>query len=76
MGAQPQLRIEPATEDDVGLVLTLVNELADYEKMSDDVVATEDDVRRSLFSKTPSAEALIARVGGDAPGPSATTSGA
>ena len=62
------LRIEKASEADVGVVLSLIKDLAAYEKMSDDVVATEDDIRRSLFSASPSAEALIARLGSDAIG--------
>jgi GNAT superfamily N-acetyltransferase len=56
------VRISPATEHDVGIVLALIKELADYEKMTDQVVATEADVRRSLFGVPPEAEALIARV--------------
>lgn len=62
------LRIEKASEADVSVVLALIKDLAAYEKMSGEVVATEDDIRRSLFSDSPSAEALIARLGSDAIG--------
>ncbi len=54
------LRISPATRDDAELVLALVRELAEYEKLSHEVVATADDVRESLFGEKPAAEALIA----------------
>lgn len=63
-----KLRIEKATESDVSVLLALIKDLAAYERMSDEVVATEDDIRRSLFSASPSAEALIARLSGDAVG--------
>ena len=63
-----ECRVDRATERDVGLLLSLIKGLAEYEKMSDEVVATEDDIRRSLFSDTPAAEALIARVGDTAVG--------
>jgi len=62
------LRIERVTETDIGAVLSLIKDLAAYEMMSDDVVATEDDIRSSLFSSPPSAEALIARIGTEAIG--------
>jgi GNAT superfamily N-acetyltransferase len=58
------LSIAPAVPSDAQLVLDLVKELAEYEKLSHDVVATVDDVRSSLFGDKPSAECLIARVDG------------
>ncbi len=59
----PGLVIRPAAEDDVPLVLALIKELAEYERMADQVVATEADVHRSLFGATPHAEAVIATLG-------------
>jgi len=56
----PDLRIEPATEDDVPLVLKLVKKLAEYERLSHEVVATEEDFRKALFSADRVAEALLA----------------
>ena len=56
----PDLRIEPATEDDVPLVLKLVKKLAEYERLSHEVVATEEDFRKALFSPDRVAEALLA----------------
>src|SRR5262244_2031404 len=51
-----------ATADDVGLLLQLIRELAAYERASDAVVATEDDLRRHGFGPDGRFEALIAFV--------------
>lgn len=40
-----------ATEADCGKIMFFIKELAEYEKMSDLVVATEEDIRRELFEK-------------------------
>ncbi|MBB2182651.1 GNAT family N-acetyltransferase [Lachnospiraceae bacterium MD1] len=40
-----------AEEKDVPLILELIKELADYEKMLDEVVATEEDIYESLFER-------------------------
>ena len=40
-----------AEESDCGLVLSFIRGLADYEKMSDQVVATEDLLREWIFEK-------------------------
>ncbi|MCI0902460.1 MAG: GNAT family N-acetyltransferase [Chloroflexi bacterium] len=55
-----QVRIEPATPEDVALVLQFIKGLAEYEGLSDAVVATEADLRESLFGPAPSAEAVFA----------------
>ena len=47
----------------MSLLLTLIKELADYERLAQHVVATDRDVRESLFGPSPAAEAVIARVG-------------
>lgn len=60
------IRIEPATERDVPLLLSLIRGLADYERLSDEVVATEDGLRASLFSPGAHTEVVIA-YGGDEP---------
>ena len=62
------LRIAAATPADVALILSLIRELADYERMADQVVATEADIERALFGERPCAEAVIARVGDQAVG--------
>jgi hypothetical protein len=40
-----------ATADDCALILEFIKGLAEYEKMSDDVVATEDLLREWIFEK-------------------------
>ena len=71
MSRQKQFRIEPATPDDVALVLRFIKGLAEYERLADDVVATEQDLHESLFGPQPSAEAVFAydvnQPGGDEP---------
>ena len=61
-------RIAAATHADVPLILALIRELADYERMSDQVLATEADIERALFGERPCAEAVIARVADEAVG--------
>lgn len=52
--------IREATEADIPALLTLINELAVYEKLTHLVVATEESYKEALFGDNPSAEALIA----------------
>ncbi|MBA2340441.1 MAG: GNAT family N-acetyltransferase [Pyrinomonadaceae bacterium] len=53
------LRIEKASEHDTGLILSFIKELAEYERLSHAVVATEDLLREALFGERPVAEVLI-----------------
>ena len=62
------LRIDGATEQDVPLLLALIRELAEYERLADQVVATEPVMRESLFREPRGAEAVIARVDGEPAG--------
>jgi GNAT superfamily N-acetyltransferase len=57
------VQIAPAREADIPLILTLINELAEYEKLKPEVVATEANLRSALFGPRPGAEAVIARAG-------------
>lgn len=43
------LKIRETSEEDCGLILTFIKEIADYEKLSDQVVATEESIRESIF---------------------------
>ena len=52
--------IRPARPGDVAAIHRLVGQLADYEKSLDDVAATEDDLRRSLFGAQPAVFAHVA----------------
>lgn len=55
--------IRPAERGDVGLILRFIRELAEYEKLSDQVVATEELLEDWLFDKQ-KAEVLFACVDG------------
>ena len=57
------IRIDAATETDVPVILALIKALAEYERMSADVVADEVALRASLFGSSPSAYVVIARAG-------------
>ena len=57
--------IEPATVDDVPDILMFIRGLAEYERLTDRVMATEDKLRESLFGPRPAAEVVFARAGGD-----------
>ena len=59
---RPHIRISAARREDISLLMTFIRELADYERLSEEVVATEADLRKSLFTGKPSAEAVIAWV--------------
>lgn len=54
------LLIRAATAADAGLVLDCIRGLAEYERMADQVVATEALLREQLFGPHPGAEVLIA----------------
>ena len=58
------LDISPSTAADVPLILFLINELADYEKLRHESVATEASIHKALFGPKPHAEAVIARYDG------------
>lgn len=64
MPIDPAFRIRNAIPADVQLILKLIRELAEYEKLAHQVVATEADIRNSLFGPRPAAECLIAELGG------------
>jgi GNAT superfamily N-acetyltransferase len=54
------VKIIPATERDIPLVLSFIRKLAEYEKLSHQVVATEDLLREGLFGPRPVAEVVLA----------------
>ena len=68
MATHPLLSIRPATIDDVPLLRALIAELAEYERLADAAVATDDDLRAQLFGAQPAAEVLIGEVDGEAAG--------
>ena len=46
------------------LILSFIRELAEYERLSDEVVATEQALREHLFGERPVAEVVIGEEGG------------
>ncbi|KAI8986566.1 acyl-CoA N-acyltransferase [Pilobolus umbonatus] len=52
--------IRPATEKDVPLILNFIRHLAAYEKLSHEVVATEETLKETLFGKHRYAEVVFA----------------
>ncbi|KAI9336661.1 acyl-CoA N-acyltransferase [Pilaira anomala] len=54
------VKIRPATVEDVPLILGFIKKLAEYEKLSHEVVATEELLAESLFGAKPYAEVIIA----------------
>jgi GNAT superfamily N-acetyltransferase len=63
-----ELCIDAAQPGDAGTLLQLIRGLAEYEKLSHEVVATEALLREQLFGPRPAAEALLARVDGQGVG--------
>lgn len=53
------LDIRFAAEDDIPLVLSFIKELAEYERLSHEVVATEEILRETLFGERRVAEVLL-----------------
>lgn len=60
--------IRHATAADCGLILQFIRDLADYEKLSHEVVASESSLQTHLFGDQPSAEVLIGEHQGTAVG--------
>jgi len=56
----PDLEIRPATEKDAALILSFIKELAEYERLSHEVVATEEILRETLFENSYGTEVVIA----------------
>ena len=52
--------LRAATDADVPAILLLIQGLADYERLRDECVATEDRLRVTLFGSSPKAEVVLA----------------
>jgi GNAT superfamily N-acetyltransferase len=64
----PDLVLRDARPDDVPVLLSLIRQLAEYEKLLSAVRATEAVLRDNLFGSTPHAWAMLAEVRGEAVG--------
>jgi GNAT superfamily N-acetyltransferase len=65
---QANVTISTATEGDIPLILSFVKQLAEYEKLSHKVVASEQRLRETLFGVRPFAEVVIGYINGEAAG--------
>lgn len=59
MTTAAELEIKKATIDDANILLDFIKQLAIYEKMLDEVSATEDLVKENIFGESSNVEALI-----------------
>jgi GNAT superfamily N-acetyltransferase len=62
------IEIRPAGAQDAALLLAMFRELAEYERLSDMLQATEERLHETLFCERPVAEALIAERGAQTAG--------
>ncbi len=65
--SEQALTLRPAQREDVGTILELIRLLAEYEHMTDQVVATEALLAETLFDKR-QAEVLLAELDGQSVG--------
>lgn len=63
-GMMASIHVRPATPKDVALILSLIRELAEYERAPQEAIATEALLHEALFSGRPACEALIGEVDG------------
>jgi GNAT superfamily N-acetyltransferase len=54
------IRIVPAQAADAPVILRMIKALAEYEQLTHEVTATEDDLRQSLFGPRPAGEVVLA----------------
>ena len=58
------MRIRAAAPDDVPLILAFIRELAAYERLAHEVVASEASLAATLFGPRPAAEVVLAEIDG------------
>ena len=56
----PDIHIVPAKSEHVSLILGFIQKLAEYEKLSHEVVANEKNLQQYLFGEQPAAEVVLA----------------
>lgn len=59
VGLPDGFTIRPASRDDVPVILGFIRALADYERLSHEVSATEDRLLETLFGSPPAAEVIL-----------------
>ena len=60
----PEFKMRPAVPGDEPQILALIRQLAAFERLSHEVVATENALGRHLFGERPAAEVLLGFYGG------------
>ena len=66
--SDPRISLRFATADDAGLILDFIRQLAEYEKLTHEMVTDEDQLRQSLFGERRVAEVAIATFEGEPAG--------
>jgi GNAT superfamily N-acetyltransferase len=64
----PPFKIRPAQPADTAAVLRLIRALAEYERLSHEVTATETELHEALFGPLPRIHAVLAEAGGETVG--------
>ncbi|MFT4257405.1 MAG: GNAT family N-acetyltransferase [Pseudoxanthomonas sp.] len=64
----PALALRPAVRADIPLILAFIRELAEYEKLAHEAVASAAQIGEHLFGPRPYAEAVIAECEGEPAG--------
>ncbi len=64
----PSIKIRPAEAGDSALILRFITDLAVYENAADAVVATDNDIRNTLFAPNPTTHAVICEIDSRAAG--------
>ena len=67
-GADLTPAFDPATPADVPVLLTLIGELAEFERLGHELAVTEAGLADALFGRPPAIETVLARVGGEVAG--------
>jgi GNAT superfamily N-acetyltransferase len=61
----PTLSIRPVQSDEVDLVMQFIRELAEYERLTHEVIARTEDIHAALFGPRPYAEAVFGCLDGE-----------
>jgi GNAT superfamily N-acetyltransferase len=62
------IRIREARVEDVPVIMRFIRDIAEFEKLSGEVVATEEILTESLFGERPAARVILADVDGEPAG--------
>ena len=66
--SEKDFTVRPAHIGDCPTILAFIKQLAEYEKLTHEVVATEEKLQQTLFGEQPAAEVIIADYQGSAVG--------